>query len=235
MNEIIDINQTLDLVKLKLYNEWLYTAHIESEGDSEMHKTLTATVVEKYIDTLNLPKDAVILDLGCGPGYFLDQMRSRGYTNLTGVTLSLQDVKICEDKGHTVKKYDLSFLPQKDGYYDESVDFIFLRQALEHSPYPIFSLMEYNRVLKQGSRIYIEVPAPNCDRKLEYMSNHYSIFDADQLVALLQRTGFDIEKFENIELNVQTPNHLDENGNKRDLKEKYFCITALKTRPLDIK
>ena len=235
MNEIIDINQTLDLVKLKLYNEWLYTAHIESEGDSEMHKTLTATVVEKYIDTLNLPKDAVILDLGCGPGYFLDQMRSRGYTNLTGVTLSLQDVKICEDKGHTVKKYDLSFLPQKDGYYDESVDFIFLRQALEHSPYPIFSLMEYNRVLKQGSRIYIEVPAPNCDRKLEYMSNHYSIFDADQLVALLQRTGFDIEKFENIELNVQTPNHLDENGNKRDLKEKYFCITAIKTRPLDIK
>lgn len=235
MNEIIDINQTLDLVKLKLYNEWLYTAHIESEGDSEMHKTLTATVVEKYIDPLNLPKDSIILDLGCGPGYFLDQMKSRGYTNLTGVTLSLQDVKICEDKGHAIKKYDISFLPQKDGYYDESVDFIFLRQALEHSPYPIFSLMEYNRVLKQGSRIYIEVPAPNCDRKLEYMANHYSIFDADQLVALLQRTGFDIEKFENIELNVQTPNHLDENGNKRDLKEKYFCITAVKSRPLDIK
>jgi len=44
----------------------------------------------------------------------------------------------------------------KDGYHDESVDFIFLRHALEHSPYPIFSLMEYNRVLKQGGKFTLK-------------------------------------------------------------------------------
>lgn len=234
MNNLIDINQTLDLIKLKFYNEWLYTAHIYDEGDSQFHRQLTKQVVETYVDPLNLPKDAHILDLGCGPGYFLDEMKEREYTNTHGVTLSPGDIAICEGKGHDIKKYDLSFLPQKDGYYDESVDFIFLRHALEHSPYPIFSLMEYNRVLKQGSKIYIEVPAPDGDRKHEYNLNHYSILGHNQLAALLQRTGFDIDSFNNLEFDLNVPNPA-EPENPAKAKEKYYCIVATKARPLDIK
>lgn len=234
MNNLIDINQTLDLVKLKLYNEWLYTAHIHEEGDSQMHSVLTKQIVETYIDPLELPKDATILDLGCGPGYFLDAMKEREYTNVTGVTLSPGDKKTCEDKGHTVKGYDLTFLPQKDGYYDESVDFIFLRHALEHSPYPIFSLMEYNRILKQGSKIYIEVPAPESERKHEFNLNHYSIFSHSQLAALLIRCGFNIDSFNNLEFDINMPN--EENPDEPlTVKEHYYCIVATKARPLDIK
>jgi SAM-dependent methyltransferase len=229
---MIDINTTLDLVKLKLYNEWLYTAHIYDEGTSPMHESLTKEVVKKYIDPLNLPKDAKILDMGCGPGYFLNEMKDRGYTDTVGVTLSPGDIEICEKNGHTIKKYDLSFLPQKDGYYDESVDFIFSRHSLEHSPYPIFTLMEYNRVLKQGGKIYIEVPQPNCERMHEYNLNHYSILGENQLVALLNRCGFNIEQFNNLEFDIQ--------GQKADgevftAKEKFFCIMVHKARPLDIK
>lgn len=235
MQDLIDINQTLDLVKLKFYNEYLYTTHIYDEGDSKMHEGLTTKVVEQYIDPLNLPKDSKILDLGCGPGYFLDEMKKREYTNLIGVTLSPGDIKICENKGHTIKKYDLSFLPQKDGYHDESVDFIFLRHALEHSPYPIFSLMEYNRVLKQGHKIYIEVPAPSCERKHEFNPNHYSVFGQDQLIALIQRTGFKIDVFQAIEFSVGVPNINNEDGSLKEFKEKYYCIVATKDRPLDIK
>ena len=235
MKDLIDINLTLDLVKLKLYNEWLYTAHIYDEGDSKMHEGLTAKVVEQYIDPLNLNKDSVILDLGCGPGYFLDEMKKREFTNVTGVTLSPGDIKICEEKGHKIKKYDLSFIPQKDGYYDESVDFIFLRHALEHSPYPVFSLMEYNRILKQGSKMYIEVPAPSCDRKHEYNLNHYSILGQDQLVALLVRTGFSVDVFQALEFGVAIPNITNDDGTMKEFKEKYFCVVVTKTQPLDIK
>ena len=232
---IIDINQTLDLVKLKFYNEWLYTAHIYDEGDSQMHSSLTKSVVEQYIDPLNLKKDSKILDLGCGPGYFLDQMKTRGYTDLTGVTLSPGDIKICEDKGHKIKKYDLSFLPQKDGYHDESVDFIFLRHALEHSPYPIFSLMEYNRILKQFGKIYIEVPAPDAERQHEFNLNHYSILGKNQLAALITRTGFNIDLFQNFEFDIEFPNDADPEGEKKKAKEHFYCIVATKQRPLDIK
>ena len=232
---LIDINKTLDLIKLKFYNEWLYTAHIYDEGDSEMHKGLTEEVTRQYIDPLNLPKNSKILDLGCGPGYFLDEMKSRGYTDLTGVTLSPGDIKICEDKGHTIKKYDLTFIPQSEGYYDESVDMIFLRHALEHSPYPIFSLMEYNRILKQGGKIYIEVPQPDCDRRHEDNLNHYSILGQTQLAALIVRTGFNIDKFDNFEFDVEFPDQDNPEGPNLKAKEKFYCIVATKQRPLDIK
>lgn len=230
---MIDINNTLDLIKLKFYNEWLYTAHIYDEGDSQFHKELTAQVVKTYVDPLNIAKDAKILDLGCGPGYFLDEMKFRGYNNVTGVTLSPGDIKLCEDKGHKIAKYDLSFIPQKDGYHDESVDFVFLRHALEHSPYPIFSLMEYNRILKQGSKIYIEVPAPDCERKHEWNLNHYSILGEQQLLALLQRTGFDVNVFNSIEFDLGVKDTPD--GEIRKVREKFYCIVATKQRPLDIK
>jgi len=231
-SNLIDINSTLDLIKLKFYNEWLYTAHIYDEGDSDFHKQLTAEVVKSYIDPLQLQKDANILDLGCGPGYFLDEMKTRGYTNVTGVTLSPGDVSLCEGKGHNIRKYDLSFIPQKDGWYDESVDFIFLRHALEHSPYPIFSLMEYNRLLKQNAPLYIEVPAPDCERRHEWNLNHYSIFGEQQLAALLVRTGFTVELFNNIEFQLGLP---QKDGQTKNVKEKFYAILARKKQPLDIK
>ena len=229
---LVDINKTLDLVKLKFYNEYLYTAHIYDEGESQYHETLTKNVVEKYIDPLELPKDAKILDLGCGPGYFLDQMKSRGYTDLTGVTVSPADKKRCEEKGHKVQMYDFSFLPQSEGYYDESVDFIFLRHTLEHSPYPIFTLMEYNRVLKQGGKIYIEVPAPDCERRHEYNLNHYSIFGANQLAALLLRAGFNVDLFNELKFDIQVPTGENE---FKPVQEHFYCLLVTKQRPLDVK
>lgn len=228
-----DINNTLDLLKLKFYTEYLYQAHIYAEGDSPFHKTLTTDIVKQYIDPLNLPKDAKILDLGCGPGYFLDEMKEREYTNVTGVTLSPEDITLCESKGHTVKPYDLSFIPAADGWYDETVDLIFLRHALEHSPWPIISLIEYNRVLKQGGKLYIEVPQPDCDRAHEENLNHYSILGNRQLAALLRRTGFDITTFNNLEFDLNIG--VNEDGSVVTAREKYYCIVASKQRCLDVK
>lgn len=228
----IDINKTIDAIKLKWYHEWLAT-HIYDEGPSGFHEELTKSVVRKYIDTLNLPKDARILDMGCGPGYFLDQLKERGYNNYLGITLSDGDIQMCKKNGHPVEAYDLSFLPQSKGYIDESVDLIFCRHALEHSPYPLFTLVEYNRVLKQNGFLYIEVPAPNCERLHEYNLNHYSILGERMLAALLQRTGFDVKVFENLEFELIVAK--DEEGNEKKVKEHFYCIVASKARPLDLK
>ena len=229
---MIDINNTLDLIKLKFYNEWLYTAHIYDEGEAQYHKTLTTQVVSDFFDPLNIPKDAAIIDMGCGPGYFMDEIKQRGYTNYLGTTLSEGDLELCKSKGHIAKPYDMSFLPQKDGFIDESIEFIFCRHALEHSPYPIFTLMEYNRLLRQGGKMYIEVPAPDCDRKYETNPNHYSILGNTQLIALLDRTGFKIHRNSELNFNLDF-NHPD--GSVTVTNEKYYCILVEKVRPLDIK
>jgi SAM-dependent methyltransferase len=232
MVDIIDINKVLDIVKVKFYNEWLYANHLFDEGPSEDQSVLTDKVIEVFINPLNLDKSAHILDVGCGYGYFLDKMKEHGYTNLTGITLGHSDAKACRERGHTIKEYDMSFLPQTDGYYDESVDFIFARQSLNHSPYPLFTLMEYNRVLKQGSKIYIEVPAPNSDRKLELHPNNRSIFGEQMLVGLLERTGFTINSFQTFEL---TGTYTVDSDPNKTYNEKYFSIVVTKTRPLDVK
>lgn len=229
---MIDVNYTVDLLKLKLYHDWIYSTHVYSEGQSTYHKGLTKNMIERYVDPLELKKDAKILDLGCGPGYFLDEMKLRGFTNVIGVTLSEPDIKLCESKGHTVKKYDFSFLPKKAGFHDESFDFIFVRHSLEHSPYPIFSLAEFNRVLKHGCKIYIEVPQPNCERGHEYNSNHYSILGHNQLNALLKRTGFSTDQFNNLDFDLNLEKEVD---GKNVFKEKFYCILATKKMSLDIK
>jgi SAM-dependent methyltransferase len=226
---MIDAAQTVDVIKLRFYIDWLYQSHIYDEGPSLFHQELTTKVVTDYVDPLKLPKNAKIIDLGCGPGYFLDEMKKRKYKNVVGITLSPGDIKICQDKGHTVEIHDISFLPQSEGYDDNSVDFIFLRHSLEHSPYPIISLMEYNRILKQDSKIYIEVPAPDCDRRHEWNPNHYSILGPNQLVALLQRTGFDVDKFQTMEFDLAVGDE------EEKVREKFFCIVASKKRSLDIK
>jgi hypothetical protein len=94
--------------------------------------------------------------------------------------------------------------------------------------------MEYNRVLKQGSKIYIEVPAPDCERKHEFNLNHYSILGHNQLAALLIRCGFDIDNFNNLEFELNVPNP-ENPAEAVKVKEKYYCVVATKARPLDIK
>jgi hypothetical protein len=62
--------------------------------------------------------------------------------------------------------------------------------------------------------------------------NHYSILGEQQLAALLSRCGFNIDFFNNLEFDVQTPNETRELVTS---KEKYYCVLATKARPLDIK
>lgn len=235
---MLDINRTLDLVKLKFFNEWLYTSHLYDEGESTLHKKITEEVVRTYVDQLHLKLTDNILDIGCGSGYFLDEMKERGFKNVTGITLSEANAKQCRERGHNVKEYDPAFLPQSDGFTDESVDFIFLRHTLQHSPYPIFNLVEYNRLLKQSpnptmtGKMFIEVPAPDCDRQHEYNPNHYSILGKTQLTALLQRTGFKVMVFNEIEFDLTVSSTESED---KTVREKYYCIVATKQNSLDIK
>jgi hypothetical protein len=81
--------------------------------------------------------------------------------------------------------------------------------------------------------MYVELPAPDCDRKHEFNINHYSILGPTMWIALFQRTGFEVEKFETIEFDLtvgQTPE-----GEPVKAKERFYCAIVRKTRPLDLK
>jgi len=102
---------------------------------------------------------------------------------------------------------------------------------LSKSPYPIFTLAEYNRILKQFGKLYIEVPAPENERMHERQPDNYSILTALQWAALFERTGFAVDRFNTIEFDL----NYTEDDVPKTVKEKYFCILLTKQRPLDLK
>jgi SAM-dependent methyltransferase len=208
-------------LKLKFYYEHVL-GQVYAEGHSPFHKDITADVVTRFVDPLNLPKHAEIIDLGCGPGYFLDQMTARGYSNVTGLTLSADDIDICAAAGHQVVRSDMNFLSNRD----ESVDMLFCRHSLEHSPFPYITLLEYNRVLRPNGYLYIEVPAPDGERPHEENRNHYSILGRSMWLSLLKRSGFDVTWY-----NYEFPMMLE----GQQLTEKYYIFVCQRKRPVDVK
>jgi hypothetical protein len=53
------------------------------------------------------------------------------------------------------------------------------------------------------------------------------------LAALLERTGFAIELFNNLEFDLGAGQN--EDGSMKTVREKFFCLIAVKTRSLDLK
>lgn len=177
---------------------------VYSEPDTDMHmKMIDQIVPDLAKNQLGDNKDQAILDIGCGQGYAMTKFKEAGYTNVKGITMSDDDVKATQDKGLDCENMDQSFMT----YPDESFDFLFVRHCLEHSPFPYMTLGEFRRVLKTGGKIYIEMPAPDNHRPLEYIANHYSVMGAKQWAALMLRhqfqilvaTDFSIELFDNKE------------------------------------
>jgi ubiquinone/menaquinone biosynthesis C-methylase UbiE len=178
------------------YNKVL--SQVYDEGESPFHKNLTTQVVNQVILPLELPHNAVILDVGCGPGYFLDEMAAHGYEHTMGITYSQADLDNCTARGHKVAPMDISFLTHED----DSVDFLFSRHSIEHSPFPYITLLEYYRVIAPDGLMYVEVPAPDCSRQHEYNQNHYSILGIRQWHALFLRAGFELVKHNDFTVNL---------------------------------
>jgi len=214
-------------VKLKFYYDYVLN-QVYSEGESSFHKHITADVVNRFIDPLGLPKNAAVLDLGCGPGYFLDEMSARDYTNVVGITLSNDDALTCTNKGHSVRLSDMNFLVDPA----ESIDMLFCRHSLEHSPFPYITLLEYNRVLKQNGVLYIEVPAPDADRVHENNRNHYSIMGKTMWLSLMKRSGFNIVSYDYSFPIEQTDSTT---GEKKQYTEKYYIFVCKRVQPVDVK
>ncbi|OGR23531.1 MAG: methyltransferase type 11 [Desulfuromonadales bacterium GWD2_54_10] len=163
---------------------------IESETYPEtptiIHSEITAKMVDLLLSKYAIRTDARILDIGCGQGPALDLFRDKGYVGAVGVTLNDEDVRICRENGHDVRKMDQSFLE----FPNDSFNFVWARHVIEHSVFPYFTLTEFARVLSPGGTLYLEVPAPETSCHHETNSNHYSVLGRGAWLSLLGRCGF---------------------------------------------
>lgn len=202
----------------KFYSQLL--TEVYHEPDS----FLTTDVVDKMLPGFLklLPKDASILDLGCGAGYALTKMRESGYENVEGLTLDPQDTKIVEERGFKVNNLDFNFTG-----WENKWDAVWMRHVLEHSPFPFFTIYQLNKMMKIGGIIYIEMPKPGTDRNLEHWPNHYSIMGREMYLSLFKRCGFEYGEGAEIDLELNLPEN-------KKAKETYDWYLFQKTKDIVI-
>ena len=165
---------------------------VYSEPDSQMHTKLIDQIIPSIYNRPDGPKKGEkIVDIGCGPGLAMDKLVELGVDkkDIVGATLGTDDLRRTREKGYECHEYDMTFTK----FANESFDYAIVRHCLEHSVWPYLTLMEFNRIMKMHGRMYIEMPAPGTDRKLEHWPNHYSIMNQTQWGSLMLRAGFEYQ------------------------------------------
>lgn len=93
-----------------------------------------------------LPKDAKILDIACGDGKYLLELKKMGFTNIYGVDLF--DSISCQ--GINYQRADFNCLPFKEDYFD----FCYCVSAIYYSDKVGNTLAEWQRVLKSNGHLF---------------------------------------------------------------------------------
>ena len=156
-----------------------------SESDSDLHMKLIDRMLPEFARFIP-DRNTRLLDVGCGQGYASLKFKELGYQKITAITLNDKDVKETRKRGIDCYKMDMTFL----GFEDKQFDAIWVRHALEHSPFPYLTLLELNRVLNLEGFIYLEMLMPDTPRVLENWPNHYSILGEQMWISLFARSGF---------------------------------------------
>lgn len=117
------------------YRDKIYSSYLTNSStptiDINNLKPALVWYEKEVLKVLPKNKEIQILELGCGPGYFLHTLKKRGYSNLTGVDLGDEQIKLAEKLG--VKE----FIVQDDIFHflretNRNYDFIYAFDILEH-------------------------------------------------------------------------------------------------------
>lgn len=133
-------------------------------------------------------KQLTILDVGCGTG---TTMRLLGrYGEVTGIDISAKAIRYCREQGRLrLCQADSSCLP----FSDESFDLVTALDLLEHLQDESRGLVEFWRVLKEGGRMLLFVPAfmflwSDFDR----FSGHHRRYTKEELKQKVEQSGLEV-------------------------------------------
>lgn len=154
-------------------------------------------IVGGSIKYLKASDRGCLLDVGCGNGRFLAQMRELGW-EVMGVEPDSEAVCIAKERfGLDVFQGTL----EEAKFPDNSFDAITMNHVIEHVPDPIGLLVECRRVLKPSSKLVMVTPnIQSLGRRLfgEYwrgweVPRHLFLFSPKSLRACAKRAGLKVQ------------------------------------------
>lgn len=144
------------------------------------------------------------LEIGCGAGDLLNQMKEIGWQTV-GIDFDPVAIAAAKQRGLDVRVGDL----ESQEFSDGSFDVVLMKHVLEHLPDPQYSMRTIRRILRPGGRLI--AVTPNVDswgssrfgkdwRGLE-PPRHLHLFNLQSTTLLIENTGF--TKF-NVRISVRS-------------------------------
>jgi 2-polyprenyl-3-methyl-5-hydroxy-6-metoxy-1,4-benzoquinol methylase len=158
---------------------------------------------EKYLPLLkNRKQDVPILDLGCGQGFMLKYLRSVGFTNLTGIDISEEQVEIAQEHGFNALHTDaFTFLKEHINQYEVIVAIDIIEHFNKEELLELLTLIHQS--LKPGGLFIIQTP--NGDGLLPNYVIYGDLTHFTILSPLSLKTILTIAKFDNIKIKELGP------------------------------
>ena len=153
-------------------------------------------LADEHVRHLRLPEgDPRILDVGCGEGEYLAEMRSLGWS-VEGLDPSADAVAIAQARGVRARKATLSEAPLDPASFDA----ITFRLVFEHLRDPVTALTECRRALEPRGVLWIATPSLESEAHRVFGRDwihlepprHAVVYTVSALTRLLRRTGFEI-------------------------------------------
>jgi SAM-dependent methyltransferase len=140
------------------------------------------------LDRLPLPRDARLLDAGCGSGRTLDELAR--YGRVSGIDLSEDAVAAAHARGHDdVHVARVEELPFEDGTFDV----VTCLDVIEHTPDDRATLAELLRVTRPGGLLLVTVPAYQALWSQHDEANlHFRRYDSASLSAAARGAGWSV-------------------------------------------
>lgn len=155
--------------------------------------------IPKYLlEILPENKDASILDIGCGFGSLIRELKKNGYSSAKGVDLSDQAIDYCLKQGYDVQKSSIAEYAEASKH---KFDFIVMSHVLEHlKKDEIVNTLKQIRgnMLKESGKLCLMVPnaQSNTGSYWAYEDfTHTTLFTSGSLLYVLKAAGYKNIKF----------------------------------------
>lgn len=154
-------------------------------------------ISESYLQYIRTNRDILktgkVLEIGCGSGFFLRELKRNGFQEVYGVEPSEEAVS----KSGELRPYIFKGIIEKADYSDDSFDLICCFQTLDHLINPLQVLQRSFELLKPGGIIYIIVHNQQGrqakwfgEKSPIYDVEHIYLFNESTLPALCHKAGF---------------------------------------------
>lgn len=148
-------HEGIDMRKLAAhYNA--YTSGSQIQLMTEDEKILNNNMADFVEYHLKTPRDAKILDIGCGYGWVIGLLKQRGYTQVVGMDTDEPLMKKLQANGFSVEIG--SIYSGDSNRLNERFDMILLKMVMEHLEHPQIAIDNIYQWLKPNGVLVIEVP-----------------------------------------------------------------------------